>query len=263
MIPQIIHYTWFSGEEMPQIIQDCISSWKEKLPNYKLRLWDMDSISNIDSIFLKEAIAERKWAYAADFVRLYAIYHEGGIYLDTDVMVFKNFDEFLCNSCFIGTEQSVHFDVVEGVRYLTSHCMGAVKGHVFFKHCLEYYEDRHFVISQNKHLPTLLRYNYVTIPYIQAVIALEYGYNWDPRINTIQRCNEGMVVYPTDYFCGEPEIRSSYCQHLTLGAWREHHSPYKSNYSGIRKIKFWVARYFHRFLLRHSRILVRIKYNGK
>lgn len=262
MIPKIIHYTWFSGEEMPQVIKDCIASWKKELPDYQLRLWDMAAINDIKSVFLKEAIAERKWAFAADFVRLYALYTEGGIYLDTDVVVFKNFDIFLKDRCFIGTEQSIHFEMIEGVRYLTSHCMGAEKGHVFIKDCLDYYEDRHFVLSHNEHLPTLLRYNYVIIPYIQAVIALEYGYNWNPRINDIQKCREGLVVYPTDYFCGNVHIRSSYCQHLTLGGWREHNFPYKGKTSTIQKVRFNCARLFHKFLLRQSRILMRIKYNG-
>ena len=261
MIPKVIHYTWFSGDEMPQVIQDCIASWKRNLPDYKLRLWDMNAIKDIESVFLKEAIAEKKWAYAADYVRLYALYTEGGIYLDTDVMVFKNFDKFLNDRCFIGTEQSIHFEVVEGVRYLTSHCMGAEKGHVFIKHCLEYYADRHYVLSHNKHIPTLLRYHYVIIPYIQAVIALEYGYNWNPRVKSIQKCNEGLVIYPTDYFSGRWELSSSYCQHLTLGGWREQNSPYISKTKRFRELKFRISRAFNKFLLRHSRVLVRIKYN--
>jgi mannosyltransferase OCH1-like enzyme len=76
------------------------------LPDYVLKKWDMNSIKNIDSIFLKEAIAEKRWAYAADFIRLYAIYNEGGIYLDTDAQVFKSFDPFLDYKAFIGREFS-------------------------------------------------------------------------------------------------------------------------------------------------------------
>jgi mannosyltransferase OCH1-like enzyme len=101
MIPKIIHYTWFSGDEMPQVIKECIASWKRILPEYELRLWDYNAIKDIDSVFLKEALEVKKWAYAADFVRLYALYNEGGIYLDTDVMVFKRFDCFLNDKCFI------------------------------------------------------------------------------------------------------------------------------------------------------------------
>ena len=107
-IPKIIHYTWFSGDEYPENIKKCIESWHKILPDYELRLWDMKAIENIDSVFLKEAIQMKKWAYAADMVRFYAVYNYGGIYLDTDVEVFKSFDEFLNCNAFIGKENSIH-----------------------------------------------------------------------------------------------------------------------------------------------------------
>lgn len=37
----------------------------------------------------------QKWAFVSDYVRLWAIYHQGGIYLDTDVEVKKSLDSFL------------------------------------------------------------------------------------------------------------------------------------------------------------------------
>ena len=63
MIPKIIHYTWFSGEEMPQIVKDCILSWKRLMPDYEYRLWDREAIKDLDSEFLQEALAVLKWAY--------------------------------------------------------------------------------------------------------------------------------------------------------------------------------------------------------
>ena len=257
MIPKIIHYTWFSGDEMPEEVKECISSWKKMLPDYKLRLWDMEAIRKIDSIFLRETIEVRKWAYAADFVRLYALYNEGGIYLDTDVLVHKSLDSFLNTKCFIGKEKAVRFENFAGVQYLSSHCMGAEKGHSFIKDCLAYYEDRHFVISNNEHLPTLLRYNYVLIPYIQAVIALDYGYDWDPRRDFIQNCKDGLVIYPCDFFTGE----SIYCQHLALGSWREHFEKKKVNNSLVRRFRHYMYEKLRKYLLQHSRILMKIEIN--
>lgn len=62
MIPKIIHYTWFSGDPFPELIQECIDSWKKWMPDYDFKLWDMASVHDIDSVFLKEALKERKWA---------------------------------------------------------------------------------------------------------------------------------------------------------------------------------------------------------
>ena len=158
MIPKIIHYTWFSGEPFPEEIKTCVDSWEKHLLNYEFRLWNMNAINNIDSIFLKEAISEKKWAYAADFVRLFAIYNEGGIYLDTDVIVYRSFDPVLDQKAFIGKENSIHFEGGFSAQYLTSHCFGAEKGHPFIKKCLDYFERRHFITSNNIELPQPLRY---------------------------------------------------------------------------------------------------------
>jgi len=220
MIPKIIHYTWFSGEPYPEQIQQCIDSWKKILPDYELRLWNMKAIEQIDSVFLKEALQERKWAYAADYVRLYAIYHEGGIYLDTDVLVYKSFDSLLDASAFIGKENSIHFEGGFAAQYLSSHCFGAEKNNLFIKDCLSYFDNRHFLTSSNTKLPQPLRYNFVILPYIQAEIARLYGYDWKPSVQGLQKCRSGLLIYPT--ICLDPQLpqEESYCKHLALGGWR-------------------------------------------
>lgn len=220
MIPKIIHYTWFSGEPFPEDIQNCINSWKKNMPSYQFKLWDMTAVEQIDSVFMKEALLEKKWAYAADYVRLYAIYHEGGIYLDTDVFVYKPFDLLLDASAFIGKENSIHFEGGFTAQYLSSHCFGAEKNNPFIKDCLDYFQNRHFVTSSNTKLPQPLRYNLVLLPYIQAEIARQYGYDWKPSVQGLQKCHSGLLIYPT--ICLDPQLpqEDSYCKHLALGGWR-------------------------------------------
>lgn len=43
MIPTIIHYCWLSGDKKPVDIQRCIDSWRRHLPDFEIRLWDIDS----------------------------------------------------------------------------------------------------------------------------------------------------------------------------------------------------------------------------
>ena len=236
MIPPIIHYTWFSGDPFPDKIQNCINSWKEHLPDYEFRLWDMDAIKGIDSLFLKEALAERKWAYAADYIRLFAIYHEGGIYLDTDVLIYKSFNELLNLNAFIGKENSVHFEGGFTAQYLSSHCFGAEKGHPYIKDCLDYFQDRHFITSQNKNLPIPLRFNFVLLPYIQAEIARQYGYEWRPLLQEKQQCANGLVIYPTSYFDPQNVTSYSFCKHLAVGGWRT-----DKQYEPVYNLKYKVS----------------------
>lgn len=105
MIPKVIHYCWFSGDPYPRKIKKCIASWKRHLPDYKFRLWTAKDLENIDlPAYAQEALAHRKWAFVADYVRMYALLTEGGVYLDSDVLVLKPLDFFLNHNFFSAIE---------------------------------------------------------------------------------------------------------------------------------------------------------------
>ena len=87
MIPKRIHYCWLSGEEMPETMKRCMATWRDKLHGWEFRCWDKRKVAAIDSPWLRFAIAKKQWAFASDYIRIWALYHEGGIYLDTDVEV--------------------------------------------------------------------------------------------------------------------------------------------------------------------------------
>ena len=106
MIPRIIHYCWISGDPFPEKIQRCIDSWHRVLPDYDFVLWDAEKAFAIGSRYVNEAISYKKYAFAADFIRFYALYTYGGIYLDSDVEVLKSFDDLLSLKYFIGKENS-------------------------------------------------------------------------------------------------------------------------------------------------------------
>lgn len=105
MIPKIVHCCWFGGKPLPKSVKKFIKTWKDKLPGYKIKIWteaDFDPVSSIP--YVKEAYASSKYAFVSDYVRLYALYHYGGIYLDTDVEVLQTFNPFLENESFMGFE---------------------------------------------------------------------------------------------------------------------------------------------------------------
>jgi mannosyltransferase OCH1-like enzyme len=103
-IPKKIHYCWLSGDRMPVHAVKCINSWKNKMPEYQLVLWDKNKFDITSVPFVKEACRLKKWTSAAYFIRLYALYSEGGIYMDTDVYAVKSFDDFLSASFFTSLE---------------------------------------------------------------------------------------------------------------------------------------------------------------
>lgn len=221
MIPKLIHYSWFSGEPFPQNIKNFISTWKKFLPDYEFMLWDMSSLKRINNTFANEAVSVRKWAFAADFIRAYAVYTYGGIWFDTDIEVFKSFDPFLKDRMFIGMEANFHERPKK--RYLTAHVFGAEKGHPFLKDCLEYYKNRHFIRATSDRLPIDMRYDMTIMPEIQAKIAMaNYGYDANGYQDKEQFLKEGIHVYPSDYF-DSPRYNSMkrvICIHRAQGAWR-------------------------------------------
>ena len=66
------------------------------MPDYEWKLWSLENFDLASAPqFVRDAVKARKWAFAADYIRMYALYTEGGFYLDSDVKVLKRFDDFL------------------------------------------------------------------------------------------------------------------------------------------------------------------------
>lgn len=139
-IPKVIHYCWLSGEPYSDLVQKCMKSWQRYLPDYQFVLWDREKIKEINCSWVNSAIDARKWAFAADYIRLYALYNYGGIYLDCDVEVIKPFDNLLERSYFVGRE--THKNVIEAA------VMGAEPSLNWLKDALDWYESKEFNVTQ-------------------------------------------------------------------------------------------------------------------
>ena len=103
-IPKVIHYCWFGRGKLPKLAKKCIKSWKKYLPDYKIIEWNEDNFDINSNQYVREAYEAKKYAFVSDYVRLYALYNYGGIYMDTDVEVIKSLDEFLIHEAFSGFE---------------------------------------------------------------------------------------------------------------------------------------------------------------
>ena len=136
MIPKIIHFCWLSGDPYPPKIAKCLKSWEKYLSDYEIILWDTKRFDLNSSVWVRQAFEKKIYAFAADYIRFYALYNFGGIYLDSDVEVLRDFDDLLDLPYFIGAEKSQTPEAA---------IIGAEKGCDWIKQCLDYYQGRSFV----------------------------------------------------------------------------------------------------------------------
>lgn len=89
MIPKIIHYCWFGGKPLPKLALKCKKSWEKFFPDYEIKEWNERNFDVNAFPYTKYCYEHQYWAYLSDFVRLYVVEREGGLYFDTDVEVVK------------------------------------------------------------------------------------------------------------------------------------------------------------------------------
>lgn len=214
MIPKKIHYCWFGGKKLPKLARKCIDSWKKKCPDYEIIEWNESNFDLNSNTYVKEAFENKKWAFITDYVRLYVLYNYGGVYMDTDVEVIKNIDKFLDNKAFSG---------FENIDYVPTGIMASEKHNKLIKELMDYYNDRHFVMSDGK---LDLKSNTETITEILSTKGLV-------KNNEFQVI-EGFALYPNDYFCPVDhatkklrKTKNTYTIHWFSGSWVDGKTKFK------------------------------------
>lgn len=189
MIPKIVHYCWLSDDAVPDALQKCMKSWSAVLPDYEIVRWDFNRFPKGKSKWVDEAYGNRRYAFAADYIRLYALYNYGGIYLDMDVEVVKTFDSFLHLKTMLCYENSAD-------SRLEVAAFGVEKGSLWVKRCLEYYENRCFKKADGsfdtKVLPLIIR---------DCLRKNAYVLNSVETIRQAEACSGNAIpVFPFDFF---------------------------------------------------------------
>lgn len=209
MIPKIIHYCWLSDNPIPAEYQAYINEWKEIMPDYTFKKWDRQAIKLDEHPFAKEAFDHKKYAFAADYVRAYALYTEGGIYLDSDVKVLKRFDQYLKYSYFSSIENQLsqtnykllinRFIDKQGKRIDNKTCyflgiqaaiLGAEKGNALIGEILDFYKKQSFVDLNGDIFHQLA-------PIVHAIHAEKYGFVYQDKMQFLK---DNIAIFPSDFF---------------------------------------------------------------
>lgn len=183
-IPKKIHYSWFGGKEKSKFIQKCIETWKKYLPDYEIIEWNESNFDLEDHPFAKEAYAAGKFAFVSDYVRVYTMYHYGGIYFDTDIEVLRDFSDKLKDAKFV-----IAFELPHS---LMTGFFAAQKGNPVVKEILDYYDGLSFY---NEDGSMKLTPN----PIIFAQETAKFGLEFNGKY---QELGDGMRIYPNEVFGG-------------------------------------------------------------
>jgi mannosyltransferase OCH1-like enzyme len=207
MIPKKINYIWLGKKDKSNFANICINSWHDKLRDYEIIEWNETNI-DIEMLckenkFLSECKKRKLWAFMADYLRLYILYNNGGVYMDVDVQVIKPFDDLLDNNIFIGYEYYSPLD-----SHMVTHGTGLIAsepGNPIIGKCLDFYEKRIWETD---------------VYFIPTIVTLVF--NEEPV--------ENYKIYPVDYFAPYDYRKkfdqsciteNTYAVHWFEGSWHE------------------------------------------
>ena len=164
-----------------------METWKQVLPDYEWMKWDFNRFDKASSTWVTEAFDNKKYAFAADYIRLYALYNYGGFYLDMDVLARKSLNPFICLNTCLGWQNDGGLEVA---------AFGVEKHSAWIKDCLDYYSNRRFVNSDGT-------FNIKVLPRVIEDLLREKGYEFVDVKNVAQAQDyEGkkIPVFPYYYF---------------------------------------------------------------
>lgn len=208
LIPPVIHYCWFGRNEMPELYQNCIASWRKYCPNYEIVEWNEDTCDFDSNSFAREAYEAGKYGFVSDWFHLKIIYEYGGIYLDTDVELLKSLDDLRREEAFCGMQ-------TPGVANLGLG-FGAVKGHKVISRMMERYKNLHFDSSDEKAISSCVS------PLLQTQDLKELGMKNENKWQQV----EGMTIFPVEVLSPKSLVTEelditeySYSIHHYSGSW--------------------------------------------
>ena len=188
MIPRIIHYCWFGRNSLPDSAQKCVASWRKFFPGYEIKAWNEDNFDVNIIPYTQQAYEAKKYAFVSDYARFWILYHEGGLYFDTDVEVVKSFDDILERGAFMGLE-------IDGTKKGSKVAinpglgLGAEAGMPIYLEILNGFANLDYYGSDGQ------RNNYSMIPMVTDMF-LRSGLRMNGQIQKL--C--GVTIYPQCYF---------------------------------------------------------------
>lgn len=224
MIPKIIHYSWFGGKKN-KMVQNYIKEWKKKLPEYKFIEWNEKNFCVNKYMYSKQAYEAKKYAFVSDVARLEALYNFGGVYLDTDIEIKKDFYDLI-------SERKLVLGYEAGGSHLMTAFIAAEKKNNLIGAILKNYEEEHFINDNGK-------FNLYPNTYRITKFLSDKNYIIDGKFSE----SKDVLLCPEEYFSAmnffnmkEISNEKTYTVHHFNASWKPWHVKVR------RKIKIWIIK---------------------
>jgi hypothetical protein len=160
-IPKVVHIIWLGPSGFPEDSKKNVASWIEKHPDYLFKFWSdrkralphptmqfqlvgQQDLPNVYQLYeLSDNYGEK-----ADLLRYEILYKEGGIYVDHDVICYKNFNTFVESlDLFVGLEPP-HRPVLPYAVSVCNNIIGVRPNHQIFEECFEKIRTNWFTMQR-------------------------------------------------------------------------------------------------------------------
>jgi hypothetical protein len=232
MIPKTIHYCWFGGKPKPKSVLRCIDSWKKYCPDYEIKEWNEQNFDVNRISYTRDAYQAGKYAFVSDVARFWVLYHEGGVYFDTDVEVIRSINTLVERGPFIGWERADSFGNIHVAPGLG---LAAPKGFPLYQEILDGFAKLSYYWEDGK------INSYTMIPMVTDMLKGK-GLKIDGSLQIV----DGLTIYPTDYLCPMDSLtgkitktEKTYTIHHYSMSWLPKQTQWRVK--TMRKIRKWLS----------------------
>jgi len=181
MIEKTIHYVWLGSKEVPGKFAVFIENWRLLHPEWEIIKWNEENFDCESNAWIKLAMEQKNYSLAADVIRSSVLLNHGGVYLDTDIELFKPLDELVNeNDFFIGYETDSWFGCA---------VLGAKKNHKIIKEVYKRYLTPCEELNTGSNMLCVLNFS--------ATIKRFYGIKLNGKTEKI---GDNTKLLATDYF---------------------------------------------------------------
>ena len=209
MIPKIIHYAWLGDSQKKPI--DMIESWGRILPGWEIKEWNETNLDLDRYSFSRIAYDLGSYGPALDLLRVDILIEQGGVWLDTDVVVHESLEPFLNYSFFIGHCDKSSFNIGT---------IGAEAGHPLLFRVQNWYLEHQVTLEgvSKEWLTDLIFYKFNTSLALLGALKVLYGFIPTGRPQTLD-ADIRIESAPVFTIRGNYGVKN-YAEHLYEGSWR-------------------------------------------